>query len=246
MNWLVIIAAKYVGAEQLDKTKVTNIESVNKAQDDLNSLVSHQFGKGGVLQPVGDAFSKEGVNRAERGGKDEKGGYLPSSMSSVENAGKGVASTATEGAKTGGGYLSSAGSYVSGAGSSAYSGAKGAAGYVGGMFGGKKDVSNAVGQTQEAPEEAAQETSQERTKATEPAQQRTRSMIDQAEEESKSARKADTTTNQTVTQPVTDTASKGAGAVQDGIKAGGGSLSGAGNTAKGTGGYVTGLLGKKS
>lgn len=241
--------AKYRCAEQLDKTKVTNIEGVNKLQDDVNSLVSGQVGKGGLLQPVGDAFSKEGISRAERDGKDDKGSYLPSSMSSVENAGKSVASGASEGAKTGGGYLSSAGSYVSGAGSSVYSGAKGTAGYVGGIFGGKKDATNASGQSQDAAEEGepetAKDTTQQATKEAKPAQQRARSMIDQAEEESKAAPKADTSTAQQVTQPVTDTASKGVGALQDGVRAGGGYVSSAGNAAKGAGGYVTGMFGKK-
>lgn len=243
---LALIYAKYMSAEQLDKTKVTNIEGVNKLQDDLNSLVSNQFGKGGLLQPVGDAASKEGINRAEREGKDSKGNYLPSSMSSVEDAGQSAASGVTEGAKTGGGYLSSAGGYVSSAGSSVYSGAKGAAGYVGGMFGGKKDTTGAA-------DEAAQnvEGEQKATPAAQqPQQQKPRTMVDQAEEESKAAQagsqqapKADTSAAQQATQPVTDAASKGAGAVQDGAKAG---ISGAGNVAKGTGGYVTGMFGKKS
>jgi hypothetical protein len=50
--------------------------------------------------------SKEGVNRAERGGKDDKGsgplgGYGDSAMSGVKGAGSGV----TGGAKNAGGYL---------------------------------------------------------------------------------------------------------------------------------------------
>lgn len=57
----------------LDKTKVTGIDQVDKLQDSINDTVAGQFGKGGMLQPVGDTFSKEGVNRVERGGKDEKG-----------------------------------------------------------------------------------------------------------------------------------------------------------------------------
>ena len=44
---------------------------VDKAQDGVNNLVTGQLGQGGALQGVGDAFSKEGVNRAERGGKDD-------------------------------------------------------------------------------------------------------------------------------------------------------------------------------
>lgn len=41
-------------------------------------MVGQQVGKGGLLQPVGDMASKEGINRAERGGKDEKGSFIPS------------------------------------------------------------------------------------------------------------------------------------------------------------------------
>lgn len=55
-------------------------------------------------------MSKEGVNRTERQGKDDGGGYAPSSIpgaESVNSAGAGVAD-----------------------------GVKGAGGYVGGMFGG--------------------------------------------------------------------------------------------------------------
>lgn len=56
---------------------MTGIEQVDTLQDSLNHTVAGQVGKGGLLQPVGDMVSKEGVNRAERGGKDDKGGYLP-------------------------------------------------------------------------------------------------------------------------------------------------------------------------
>ncbi len=53
--------------------------------------------------------SKEGVNRAERGGKDDSGSCI-----------------------------GAVGSGVSSAGGSVWNGAKGAGGYVSGMFGGKK------------------------------------------------------------------------------------------------------------
>lgn len=46
----------------------------------MNNLVSGQVGQGGLLQPVGDMLSREGVNRAERQGKDDKGSYLPTSV----------------------------------------------------------------------------------------------------------------------------------------------------------------------
>lgn len=107
----------------MDKTKVTNVEQVDKLQDSVNSTVSGQVGQGGLLQPIGDMAGKEGINRAERGGKDDSGNYTG-----------GVGGTDASG-----GYLSSAGGAVSSAGGSLLSGAKSAGGYVGGMFGGKKE-----------------------------------------------------------------------------------------------------------
>ena len=101
----------------MDKTKVTGIEPVDKLQDGVNSTVSGQVGQGGLLQPIGDLAGKEGINRAERGGKDDSGSYT----------------AAVESKDPSGGYLSSAGG-------SLYSGAKSAGGYVGGMFGGKKEA----------------------------------------------------------------------------------------------------------
>ncbi|GAB7339619.1 hypothetical protein MBLNU457_6214t2 [Dothideomycetes sp. NU457] len=118
--------ASYATKEQLDKTKVTGVEPVNKLQDGVNTTVGGQLGKGGLLQPVGDMASKEGINRAERGGKDDNGsyggstlgGYTDPAVNQAKNAGSGVASGA------------------SGAANSVTSGAKGAGSYVGSFFGG--------------------------------------------------------------------------------------------------------------
>jgi hypothetical protein len=96
----------------MDKTKVTGIAQVDTLQDSVNHTVAGQVGQGGLLQPVGDAVSKEGVNRAERGGKDDSGSYAGAIGSSVSNAGGSI-----------------------------WSGAKSAGGYVGGMLGGKKEES---------------------------------------------------------------------------------------------------------
>jgi hypothetical protein len=106
--------------ENLDKTKVTGISPIDKAQDGVNGLVSGQVGQGGLAQPLGDAVSKQGINRAERGGKDEHG-------KSVESQGPlgGYGASATEGVKSGAGSVAG--------------GVKGAGGYVGGMFGGGKE-----------------------------------------------------------------------------------------------------------
>ncbi|KAF3289425.1 hypothetical protein TWF970_003204 [Orbilia oligospora] len=67
--------ASYVTKQQLDKSKVTGIKQVDKLQDDVHNLAAGQVGKDGLLQPVGDLVSKQGVNRAERGGKDDDGSY---------------------------------------------------------------------------------------------------------------------------------------------------------------------------
>jgi len=209
----------------------------------VNSLVSNQIGKGGLLQPVGDIMSKDGVNRAERGGEDEHGNFLPSSLTGGEEA-----------AKAGGGYLTNTTSYISGAGSSMYNSAKGAASYVGGMIGGKKDAGDKPDSEEKADAEEKTDAEEkpdveskpdtEQTEQSKPIQQ-TRSMINQAEEESKQANsrsqpppKSYTSIAQQATQPVTDAASKGVGAVQDGAKAGGSYLSSAGST-------VTGVFGGK-
>ncbi|KAI0123285.1 hypothetical protein BJ170DRAFT_104539 [Xylariales sp. AK1849] len=79
--------ASYATKQQLDKSKVTGIKQVDTLQDGVHNLVGGQVGQGGLLQPVGDMLSKEGVNRAERQGKDDKGGYLPSSLPSIPGLG---------------------------------------------------------------------------------------------------------------------------------------------------------------
>ncbi|OTA67959.1 hypothetical protein K449DRAFT_453615 [Hypoxylon sp. EC38] len=75
--------ASYTTREQLDKTKVTNVEQVDTLQDNAHNLVAGQVGQGGLLQPVGDLLSKEGMNRAERRGKDDQGGYLPTAVPGI-------------------------------------------------------------------------------------------------------------------------------------------------------------------
>jgi hypothetical protein len=85
----------------------------------VNGLVTGQVGQGGLAQPVGDMVSKEGINRAERGGKDEQGRPL-------------------EGQGPLGGYGQSAVEGVKGGAGSVADGAKSAGGWVGGMVGGGK------------------------------------------------------------------------------------------------------------
>lgn len=62
----------------MDKSKISGVEPVDKAQDGVNGLVAGQLGQGGLAQPVGDLVSKEGINRAEQQqGLDGQGKYLP-------------------------------------------------------------------------------------------------------------------------------------------------------------------------
>jgi hypothetical protein len=93
----------------------------------VNNLVSGQVGKGGLLQPVGDMVSKEGINRTERGGKDDKGTYggpAASVTDPIANNAKAAGEGVTGGAKS--------------AGSTITEGANSAGGYLGGFLGGGK------------------------------------------------------------------------------------------------------------
>jgi hypothetical protein len=93
----------------MDKTKVTGVKQVDKLQDDVNNLAAGQVGKGGLLQPVGDLASKEGINRAERHGKDDSGSYAPGPLGDVANpvaeGAKGAGGKVMEGGKSAGGYV---------------------------------------------------------------------------------------------------------------------------------------------
>jgi len=111
--------------DALDKTKVTGISQVDNLQDGVNNLVGGQVGKDGLLAPVGNAVSREGINRAERGGKDEKGTYGGPAASVTDPLAKNAQSA-------GQGLVGGAQS----AGGAAADGAKGVGGYVSGMFGG--------------------------------------------------------------------------------------------------------------
>lgn len=102
--------------DTLNKSKVTGIKQVDQIQDDVHNLVGNQIGENGLLAPVGNMLSKEGVNRAERGGKDDKGSY--------GGPAAGMTDPMIKNAK--------------GAGEGVAGGAQNAAGYVGGMFGGGK------------------------------------------------------------------------------------------------------------
>lgn len=104
----------------------------------MNNLVGDQVGRDGLLAPVGNMASKEGINRAERGGKDDQGSYTGPAASyadpvvkNAQGAGQGLAGGAQSAGEGLAGGAQSAGGAVT-------DGAKGAGSYVGGLFGGKK------------------------------------------------------------------------------------------------------------
>lgn len=101
--------------DTLGKTKITGNKQVDNLQDGVHGLVAGQVGQDGLLQPVGDAFSKEGINRAERQGKDDNGSYAPGPAGSIVNP------VAEGGQKVGAGLVQ---------------GGKSVGGAVGGLFGG--------------------------------------------------------------------------------------------------------------
>jgi hypothetical protein len=82
--------ASYATRDNLNKTKVTGIEQVDTLQDGVHNLVAGQVGKGGIAQPIGDMASKEGINRTERQGKDNKGGYIPEQSGPLAQGGNAV------------------------------------------------------------------------------------------------------------------------------------------------------------
>lgn len=94
-------------AENLDKTKVTSISQVDTLQDGVNNLVAGQVGQGGLGQPIGDMASKEGLTRAERQGRDDKGGYVSDSAGPLSSgANTVVGGVASGGQKLAGGLQS--------------------------------------------------------------------------------------------------------------------------------------------
>ncbi|CZT22633.1 uncharacterized protein RCC_08338 [Ramularia collo-cygni] len=88
----------YAAKDTLDKSKITGVSQIDNVQDGVHSTVSGTMGQGGLLQPVGDAVSKEGINRAERG---EDVGYTQSMTDGVKGAGEGIVG----GVKGAGGYV---------------------------------------------------------------------------------------------------------------------------------------------
>ncbi|KAF2092072.1 hypothetical protein K490DRAFT_70751 [Saccharata proteae CBS 121410] len=105
--------ASYATKDNLSQTKISGNDDVDAIQDNVNNAAAAQVGQGGIAQPLGDAFSKEGMNRVERGGKDDKGSVAPGQAGGVAEGVKGGAGKVGEGVKSAGGYL---GGWVGGGG----------------------------------------------------------------------------------------------------------------------------------
>ncbi|KXX73105.1 hypothetical protein MMYC01_210152 [Madurella mycetomatis] len=107
--------ASYTTRQNLDKTKVTNIKQVDTLQDGVHSLVSDQLGQDGLAAPAGDLVSREGINRAERKGKDERGGYVPDTAGqTAAGAGNAVLGGVVAGGAQAAGAVKGAGEKVGG------------------------------------------------------------------------------------------------------------------------------------
>jgi hypothetical protein len=65
---------------------------VDKIQDDTSNLIGNQVGDKGLLTPVGQFASREGVNRAERNGKDDSGSYMGPATGLFEKGKEGASS----------------------------------------------------------------------------------------------------------------------------------------------------------
>jgi hypothetical protein len=115
--------------DTLNKTKITGIKQVDQIQDDVHNLIGNQLGENGLLAPLGNLASKEGINRAERRGMDDKGtyggpiaSYSDPVLRNVQDYGEGISSGTQKSVST------------------VMDNAQGAGGFLGGFIGGgKKD-----------------------------------------------------------------------------------------------------------
>lgn len=89
----------FLPTEQLKSTKITGDKNIGAIQDGVAEGVGGQFSSGGLLGGVGDATSKEGVNRAERG---DTGPVDKDDLGAKAEGGKGWGQTLSGGLVSGG------------------------------------------------------------------------------------------------------------------------------------------------
>lgn len=85
---------------------------MDQLQDDVHNLVGNQLGENGLAAPIGNLASKEGVNRMERNGKDDKGtyggsaaGYTDSMIDKTKSGAQYMGNSISDGAKGAGSYM---------------------------------------------------------------------------------------------------------------------------------------------
>ncbi|KAJ5683596.1 hypothetical protein N7462_006761 [Penicillium macrosclerotiorum] len=100
--------ASYATKDSLSKMKITGIDQVDQIQDDIHGLTGNQISDKGILKPVGQFASKEGINRAERKGRDETGSYGGPAEEYIAAGSQGtsrIGSKATEGVESAQGFV---------------------------------------------------------------------------------------------------------------------------------------------
>jgi len=93
--FLVFLPLTGMPVEQLRKTEITGNKQVDAVQEGVVEGVGGQFGKGGLLNPVGEGVSDQGVTRAEKGDMGplnpeeakKQQGYLGGAADKVKGAG---------------------------------------------------------------------------------------------------------------------------------------------------------------
>lgn len=85
--------------DTLGKSKITGNKQVDGLQDGVNEGVGGQLGKGGLLNPVGEGVSDQGITRAEKGdtgplsteeAQKQQKGYLGGATDAVKGAGSSI------------------------------------------------------------------------------------------------------------------------------------------------------------
>jgi len=103
LNWYGENKTSYTAKEQLKGNKISGDKNLNAVQDGVADGVGGQFASGGLLGGVGDAVSKEGINRTERGEPQEQGKTWTDSATGAGQSVAGGASSLTGGMLGGGG-----------------------------------------------------------------------------------------------------------------------------------------------
>ncbi|GLI72460.1 hypothetical protein PoHVEF18_000637 [Penicillium ochrochloron] len=95
MPWIEDQYLKWFGKGD-NKASYATKDQVDNIQDDTSNLIGNQVGDKGLLAPVGQFASREGVNRAERSGKDDSGSYMGPAAGLLEKGKEGASSAGSD------------------------------------------------------------------------------------------------------------------------------------------------------